>query len=80
MKEFFRFYAFQFDWSKQSIDIRDPHTAWTKRYFNDEDNGNKFIALLDPFEGVTRNLAKGVSPSGFNKMQGALRKSATQFF
>ena len=78
MAEFFRFYSSQFDWSTQSIDIRDPATAWTTRHFNDNDNGNKFIALLDQFEGVTRNLAKGVSPAGFERIKDAFKQAASK--
>jgi DNA polymerase sigma len=77
---FVRFYAYEFSWSKQSIDIAFPDKALQTRYFDDADNGNKFIALLDPFEHDTRNLAKGVSPGGFQKIKDVFENEAKLYF
>jgi Cid1 family poly A polymerase len=83
IQEFFNFYAYGFDYKTMTVDINQPfeqekYKDLFDRRVNssasDRDKGKQqqsvpvFMVILDPFEGMSRNLAKGMHQKSFNKM------------
>jgi hypothetical protein len=76
LTEFFLFYAFDFDWSKMTVDIKDPERGIRERYFDTRENGDKFAAIRDPYE-RDRNLARGLNEDAFFRIIDCLQDRAS---